>query len=347
MPTVEEIAQEVISAISVEKNLPLACKWVDQRYRELCGYVQFRHARKYGQIYLPAPVNAGTVTITQDSNVLTFDATAAAAIIAYNTTITSPAYPLETGSDAMRGLYFRAYLGRTWYRIAECTSNGFTVTLEVPFASDNGSFFQTGTVVTDNAYYIVPRYITAPSDARRFGTFVCDYLYRPLKVLSQNEMDMYWSSRFWVTAYPQYISVLGEDETETGQPFKLEIYPYPTSSVAIHFTYWEHPRILKPKTPIPKVIDPDILREGAMIDAMRKKMAEAMDKGNVEAAALWRNEYRSQETKFMGLRGRAAHNDRGMDDIRFIVARRGGPGGRPLDWDPVQTAYENYIARGF
>src|SRR5487761_1517226 len=77
--SVREIARQVVANLGLDSGYELAIQWVGQRYAELCARAKFRHLRKYGQIYLPAPVMQGLSTITLDSPIVTLDATGLAA----------------------------------------------------------------------------------------------------------------------------------------------------------------------------------------------------------------------------------------------------------------------------
>ena len=131
---------------------------------------------------------------------------------------------------------------------------------------------------------------------------------------------------------------LGQDD----QPRMVEFYPYPQGSVTVHYTYWAHPPEMDTeallKWVIPPVIDRDVLKEGALIDVMRYEASRMARSGNVEAAAYFRNEYRMQETKWDQKLAKAVRNDRGLDDLSFILQRKGSR--LPLDWDPIKSAYD-------
>ena len=90
---------------------------------------------------------------------------------------------------------------------------------------------------------------------------------------------------------------------------------------------------------IPIGIDSYVLREGALIDIMRYESAKAMQAGNVEAAAFWRNEYRAQSTSWERNILEAARTDKGSDDMTMILESHG----IRQDVD-IRTAREHVIA---
>src|SRR6185437_14434032 len=152
--------------------------------------------------------------------------------------------------------------------------------------------------------------------------------------------NLYYSNRFLIWSYPQKVALLNNNLNIQGTPRQVEVYPWPSTSTTMHYTYWQTPPNLSLDTEVPQVIDDDILREGALIDAMRQQMGLAMKRGDMNAAALWRNEYRMQDTKFQSLVSRAIRNDRGVDDLKFLLQRNWNRmGSNNLDWDPIQTAY--------
>ena len=336
MAFVRDIARQVLNRVALEGGFELAGQYVGQRYQELTSRAKFRHLRKYGQVYLPAPITTGTVTITQDSAEVIADSTALAAWQAQESSFYQ--YP-----DGFSGLFFRPQIGRTWYRIAQV--NGATLTLETPFAADNSEIFASGNIVAAN-YYILPRYVNLAPDARQLGVFVCDFMYRPLRLMSEDELNIQAPNRFWVWAYPQIVAELGSNLKTTGQPKVVEIYPWPVQSVTMHYTYWATPPMLALDDAIPPVIDDDILRTGAMVDAALNAGAMAARKGNLELAAFYTNLSNQQDTRWESKISRAIRNDRGLDDLKFMLAR-GNWRRAPVDFDPIKTAYDNFIARGF
>lgn len=336
---VRDVARQVVANLGLDSGYELASQWVGQRYAELCSRAKFRHLRQYGQIYLPAPINTGTVTVNLDSPVITLDATALAACQA-NKWFHWP--------DGFTGLFFRPQIGLSWYRIAYAEANG-TIVLETPFAQDNGFLFNQSNppllVQTLVPFYILPRYVELDPQARQLGVFVCDFMYRPLELVSEDELNRKAPSRFLVWAYPQYVAELNSNLNATGAPKQVEIYPWPTQSVTMHYTFWATPRILGIEDYLPPTIDPDIVRTGAMIDAANNMAGKAARMGNLDQAAYYRNVANQEETKFNGKVNRAVRNDMGAEDLAFTLKRSGWH--PPLDWDPVVDAWTNFLARGF
>jgi hypothetical protein len=333
---VRDIARQVLNRVALEGGYELAGQYIGDRYQELVSQAKFRHLRKYGQIYLPAPITTGTVTITADSPLV------------YADNVALGAWQLQASSfyqypDGFQGLFFRPQIGRTWYRIAQV--EGAILTLETPFAEDNSEVFAGGNIV-NAAYYILPRYINLADDARQLGIFACDFMYRPLRIVSEDQLNLVASNRFWVWAYPQMVAEVNMNLGTTGQPKVVEIYPWPVQSVTMHYTYWSTPQVLALDDAIPPVIDPDILRTGALIDACLNAGANAARKGNLELAAYYTNLSNQQKTEWNAKVPRAIRNDRGIDDLKFI-ASYGWRRAAPVDFDPVQTAYQNFLARGY
>jgi hypothetical protein len=114
-------------------------------------------------------------------------------------------------------------------------------------------------------------------------------------------------------------------ENDSNDSLQIEVYPPPEETEILHYTYRALPTTLSIASTIPPQIDAHILKEGALIDLFRKKMSEALDKGAVEVAAVWRNEYRAQETKWKTYIQDAKRTDRGVDDATFIIQSIYGP----------------------
>jgi len=122
-----------------------------------------------------------------------------------------------------------------------------------------------------------------------------------------------------------------------------EFYPWPQASTTIHYTYWANPPELKIDDFIPPTIDKDILVAGVSADAWAQEAATMLRTGKVAEAQAARNWSREENQRFQAMIGRAMRNDRGSEDLRFILRRRRAI---PPDFDPIQTAYENWYASG-
>lgn len=325
----------MVATMGLEGGTELAAQWCGQRYAELVSRAKFRHLRQYGQLYLPAPLTTGTVTITTDSATVTGDSTALA---------NWQANPFFQFPDGFSGLFFRAQQGTSWYRIKSVSTTG-VITLETPYAQDNGYLLSSGMTQSGVTFYILPRYQTLAPDARQLGVFACDFLFRPLRVVSEDDLNRWVPNRFLVSTYPQCVAELNSNLTETGYPKQVEIYPYPAQSVTMHYTYWQTPSILQWDDYLPPTIDPDIIRTGAMVDAAQNMIGKCQRRGDLQQAQAWRIDRMGYLKEFENKVARAIRNDRGEDDVKFILQRGGWK--RPLDFDPVTDAYENFLARGY
>lgn len=339
---VREVARQVIANLGLDSGYELASQWVGQRYAELCARGKFRHLRQYGQVYLPAPINSGTVTVTLDNPTVLLDSQALA---------TCQANQFFQWPDGFTGLWFRPQVALTWYRIASAYEQGGvgTLILETPFAQDNGFLFNQSnpppTTQSGIPFYILPRYVELAPEARQLGVFVCDFMYRYLDLVSEDELNRKAPNRFLVWAYPQFVAELNSNLNATGAPKQVEIYPWPTESVTMHYTYWATPRLLGIEDYLPPTIDPDVVRTGAMVDACNNRAGKAVRAGNLQEAAYWTNLGNQNRTQFESKVARAIRNDMGAEDLAFSLLRAGWK--PPVDWDPVTSAYENFLARGY
>jgi len=116
--------------------------------------------------------------------------------------------------------------------------------------------------------------------------------------------------------------------SETTNRRVIEFYPYDTQDALIRYTGYVVPEFesLNHKTAIPWYIDPHVIIEGVQIDVMKRKMSLAADAGNVDIAALWRNDYRAQETKWDKRKREFEKATSTEDDTEFILSSRGGIG---------------------
>jgi hypothetical protein len=331
---VSEIARTVVANLGLDSGYELSAQWVSQAYRELTAHAKFRHLRQYGQIYLAAPVQTGTCTLTLDSATVVLDATALAACQA-----SKLGFP-----DGFTGLFFRPATGSVWYRIAQADLVG-NITLETPFAQDNQFLVTSGSSQSGITFFITQRYLQLNPKARQLGVFVCDFMYRPLEMRSEDELNQYWSNRPWVWNYPQWVAELNSNKNLTGYPKQVELAPWPLQSTTLHYTYWENPAGLGWDDFVPPTIDPDILRTGASRDACSNAAGKAIRMGKLEEAAFWTNRMNQYKTEFENKIARAIRNDRGAEDLAFKLRRHGWK--PPLDWDPITSAFDQFIAQGY
>ena|SRR3990167_131511 len=298
MATVEEVAREVVASIDTTAGYLLASRWVSNRYRQLCSRSRFRHLRKLGEVILPAPIDSGTATATNGSRTVTGDATAQTA-----------------WTPSVVGRYFRTRTA--WYKIVAVV--GGALRLDTTFAEDTTS---------SASYTIIERRVRLPKDVRWLGeTFVHYRLRRPLDRLSLIEMDYRHPERQLVGTPPCYWADAGVDvDTDGHQVRVVEFYPISDQDELLAFVYWSIPPELALTDEIPTTIDPYVLKEGALIDAMRYEMGRALNAVQLDVAAHWRNEYRAQSTAWERNIIEAIRTDRGADDVTFILeSARGGP----------------------
>jgi hypothetical protein len=342
--TAGDIGRQAVAQLGLDSGYELAAHFAGQSYAELCSRAKFRHLRKFGTLYLPAPIQSGSCTITFDSPIITLDATATAACVA-NAFLGWP--------DSFTGLFFRPQIGITWYEIAEAyiAPSGFaTLVLTTPFAFDN-SYLVTSppppppVVQAGVTFYVLPRFYALAPDARQLGVFMCDFVFKPLRVVSEDQLNMMVPSRFLVSTYPQFVAEMNSNLDQTGVPKQVEIYPPPTNSSTVHYTYYATPKILQWEDFLPPTIDPDTIRSGAMSQLAANKSGKAVRAGNLEEAAYWRNICNQERTAFEAKIPKAIRNDRGIEDIRFILRR--GSWRVPLDFDPNQDAWTNFVLRGY
>lgn len=332
---VKDIARDVVALCGTDFGYELFSKWTSRRYQMLCAQGQFRHLRKVAQLYLPAPITGGSFTVTLGSPIILADSTATAAMQAV---IGAP--------DAIVGQWFRLLQGSVWYRIAQVIPGStWNLVLETPYASDNtgAGIFSNNTTQANLNYYIVPRFVELAPDARQIGTMVIDAMYRPLARMSEDELNLMYNARFLVAYPPWCYAIVGSALGDTNQPKVAEFYPWPQASTTIHYTYWANPPALKIDDYIPPTIDADILVAGVSADAWAQEAATMLRTGKVAEAQAARNWSREENQRFQSMIGRAMRNDRGSEDLKFILRRRRAI---PPDFDPIMTAYENWYASG-
>lgn len=315
MATVEEIGRDLLASIGTDAGLPLVARWIDNRYKQLVSRVRFRHLRQVGELQMPAIVDAGTVTIERDSTAVAGDSD--------TTWATSP------GADDHEYWYLRA--STAWYKVASVTDDD-TLTLATAFSEDD---------VEETSYKLVRRYHPLDSNARWLGDFVHDRTRLPLAKRSVEELNIIAPGRVLVDSYPW---IVAQDGVDSNNYLRVEIYPPPDESELIHYVFWDLPSALIISSTIPAQIDGYVLKEGALIDAYRHEKAQALRAGNIEAAAVWRNDEMAQNAKWERAIQEACRTDRGDDDVSLILqlSRKGTRRG-----DVYRTAHDVVAERAW
>lgn len=316
--TVEDVARDVLAAINSDANYLLACRWVAERYRELCSRTRLRHLRKVGQLHIAAPIHTGTVAVTRESSIVSVsDADALSA--------------LPVG-EALKGRWFRGQ--RVWYRILDYTvaEDGLSaeIQLDTPYTEPTNA---------NIAYRIVERFVALPKEVRWIAPYmVLMRRYTALEMMTQVEADVRDPSRLLINGYGPTMAI--EIGTNEQNQRIFEFYPYSSQAETITFVYWSVPPELKENDEIPPAIEPHVLREGALIDAMRYEAAQMARTGNNEGAATMTNSWRSQKTAWERDIMEALRTDRGVDDLTFLMrsARQLYPG-------QIMTARDEVYAR--
>jgi hypothetical protein len=312
MATVEEIARDLLGSLATSAGAPLAAKWIDNRYQELVAKVKFKHLREIGELSVPAVVDSGTASATRGSTTVTGSGTS---------------WTTDIGSGAQEYWYIK--VGSAWYKIAS-VGGDTSITLATAYAEDDAS---------DNSYAAVKRHLPLDSNARWIGDFVHTRLRNKLDgPLSYEEMNRRYPGRKLTGSYPEAVALVGTDSNNT---LMVEVYPPPDKSEIIHYVFWNLPTALSFGSTIPPQIDPHILREGALIDLYRYEMAQALRLGRVDTAGFWRNESRTQMTKWERYIQDAKRADRGADDASFILERVG----RKMWVDEQRTARDIVLDR--
>lgn len=314
MTTVDELARDVIASIATNVNALAAAKWIDNRYNEMVSKVKFRHLRQVGELSLPGVYDTGTLDATRDSTAI-------------------------AGTDTEFDTYVTAFGGEeycairpssTWYAITTVGSET-SITLTSAFAEDD---------IEDSSYKLVKRYHALATDARWIGDFYITRLRRKLASVSLDELNILAPGRVLAGSLPTHVAQIGVDSNGY---LMYEIYPPPDVSELLHYIYWKLPTALTIGSTIPPVIDPYTLKEGALIDLYRYEKALAIRKGNVEQAAVWRNDENVQITRWDRIIGDAIRTSRGSDDITLILDMfRGNPMGLGEQRTARDYIYDNW-----
>lgn len=297
------MARAALGAVDTAAGYILACQWVAERYSTLCSRTRFKHLRRVFEVTVPANIDDGTVTVASGSTSVTGDATASA-----------------VWTDAVVGRHIRLYT--TWYEIEginRSVAAAVVLSLRSPYADQ--------TAGAGLSYKISARRVALDPSVRWLGDFVNMYSRTPLQKRSLSSLDMEWPDRPQTGFGPYSWTELWADEVAAvadASPKIIEFYPYPDIDTVVNYAAWMKPPVLPMDARIPDSIDPEVLKEGVLIDVMRWNASKAANSGNIEAAAYWRNEYRMQSTTWERSVLQAIATDRGTDDVSLILERGAG-----------------------
>ena len=316
MAKVSEVARAALAAISSDSSYLLASQWVNERYADVAAHHKLRHLREVIPLVTAAAITTSTVTTTNGSRIVTGTATAQA-----------------TWSGAVVGRYFRA--ANAWYRIENFDTNS-DLHLDKPYSEDSGSGL---------SYIIAQRLVPLAPDVRWIGDPIIQGRTRTqLWRQSRTELDLNNPGRLLQKSkQPWFWSEAGSGLNEDGTVVKMiEIYPPTEDAEIFYYLGWKTPAKLDLDSELPIELDINQLKEGVLIDVMRDMMAKSAKANQIEAAALWRNEYRAQQTMWKDTRRTVAMADASTDDSTFILETIGGvqPGG------DVKTARDEVFIRG-
>jgi len=299
MATVADVARDLLGSMASDTSMPIAVRWIDNRYRELVSKVRFRHLRKLGELTVPAAISTGTVSVTLGSTSVAGSGTTWATAPAVFTTGAAPYWSLRANS--------------VWHLI-DAISGNTTLTLSSSYSETTNSAA---------SYYIVKRFHPVGSSARWLGKFVVQGIGRDLgEPIAMDELDSIDPRRTLIGSEPVTVA---QAQNGPSSGIMVEVYPYPSSVTMIHYTYWDIPDELDVDSTIPAQVDGYILKEAAYIDYCRLMSSQREKEGKLESAAYWRNEGRAQETKWQLIMRDAIKADRGSDDLSFILQRNAGP----------------------
>ena len=313
MPTVEDVARRAVAAVGVDTSYRLVCDWVNERYHELANRVtQMRHLRRQGQVYVPAPITAGLVSPTQGSTVVTGDATAQAA-----------------WSNDIRSRHIRISI--TWYKIVEYSQS--RIILDAPYAE---------TTAANISYSIVQRFTALDAQARHFGSFTHPRRRGPVTLVPYQWLEETFANRQNAGPSPQWVCEVAPGLNEQGQQVKMvELYPYSSLPEVYNYLYWVAPPQLEPSDELPQGIEESVMKDGALIDIMRYEMGKSLRAGQMEAAAIWRNDYRAQRSVWEDRIRETLRADRGPDDA-MSMAELPDPQGQGYIPSAHTMVYDNW-----
>jgi hypothetical protein len=317
MSTFEEAARSALAAVDCDASYVLAAQWAVERYQQLSSRLRFRHLRTLGRVTVPATYSVGTITVTRGDLGITGVSTAWTA--------------------DLEDRFIRARVN--WYKVLKVAS-ATSITIDQPFSEDS---------VAGGTYHIIAKQIPLDEEARWIGNdLVHSRLRRPLDKISMAEMDVKYPERL-IVGPPPVAWCQTQDALNTNGKLCLavEVYPYPTNAEMLHYVFWKIPPLYKPEEEIPRVLDMYQLKEGTLINVMQYNAAQCANpqslKFSIEAAVYWRNEFRQQNTTWERIILDVGKQDRGTDDLTFILQMTRSH----MGWySGIHTAHDEIYSRG-
>lgn len=307
MATLESVATKTLAQLGMDANLTLATSWARDRYTDLLSNCKLNQARKLGTLTVPANITAGTVSVTQNTTVVTGDATAAAA------------WPADISVN--EGWFIR--LGTPWYRVVGRTA--LTLILETAF---------TESTVTDGTYVLKAREFVLPKAVKRLGLFSHQRYSHTMYPQPLHAVILADPARTIVDGGPQTVVDLGAglDGRKT-----IEVYPGSSTAETLDYIYWQTADHLANRDPLPITLDASQLEEGVKINAYEWLGNRAASAGQMEAAQVYFNLRDRQRAVWQAVKRDLIRQDGAMDDITFVAQRA-----RPSDTRDIRTA-EDYV----
>ena len=276
--TILDTATQIIAATASDAGVQLAVNWLNQRYREFASRARVNQNRHYGSVSYRAPVSSSS----------TLSATTAAGS---QTIIFSSALP-----QSVVGWQIRTNI--QWYFIIAQSGDNLSVTIDTPFNEQNPG--------SGEGFTIVERYLPAVDPNTRWISSVIHQRRRKrITYRTWEQFQSMYPGRTLVAAFPwawteaprfiETLDISGIVGTQAGQKM-FEVYPPSNIAETYTYVYWTIPQTFLITDTLPPEMDEYVLREGVLVDVYRYKMAQAIDRNNIEAAGFWRNEMRAQMT---------------------------------------------------
>lgn len=248
--TFKDFYSEILGTIP-KIPIPIAKRLINRAWRDVQDAHQWSFLQQEGVLFSPGVITSGTVSVTQFSNSITFDATARAA--------------LQVTNPVMTKRQFRVAGGGEIYNFISTVNAGTGIaTLDRPFIETTNSA----------SGYLVYRCYYGPPQLGTSGTEVTDFLryntiYNPAisdyfrgVQLSRDLLNKMDPQRSNVGNNPYYLFTYKGSSDGTPQ---FEMWPHPTASQAYLCSYQRRGVELSGATDVlPLVIPDDLILERAL-----------------------------------------------------------------------------------
>lgn len=236
MTTVREVASKATAALDSELADAIVGDWVRERVAEVFNALPLDQRKEEAEFVLQALVSTSGATFTQDSNSVTLDATAQAAL----------------AGKVLPGDELRIASARQRYRVVAYLGTSIEITPD----------FQEATPTASSTIEVFRRLYDLPADCRQVESVINSQIW--MKKVTREFLNQRYPDRRRDATYPRFWAPHGYGPSGRRQ---IEFYPPPRSNdVVVRMTYLSGAADYALDDELPEFFDLAELKVGVMVD---------------------------------------------------------------------------------